>query len=135
MVVVRLPRPRDRADRALAHADPRRARRGLEPAPARPAGATPLRAPDPAERDVIATTLAPGSTGRSRSEAVVEVRGLTVEYGTGDRVVRAVDGVDLEIRRGEILGVAGESGCGKTTLANAVMQILRPPASVTGGQI
>jgi peptide/nickel transport system ATP-binding protein len=84
---------------------------------------------------VIVATLAPEPTGYVRSKVLVEVRGLTVEYGTGDRCVRAVDGVNLEIRRGEILGIAGESGCGKTTLANAVMQILRPPARIAGGQI
>jgi peptide/nickel transport system ATP-binding protein len=84
---------------------------------------------------VIVATLAPEPTERVRRETLVEVRDLTVEYGVGDRVVRAVDAVNLEIRRGEILGVAGESGCGKTTLANTVMQILRPPARIAGGQI
>ena len=64
---------------------------------------------------------------RRRGETLVELRGLAVDYGVGD-AVRAVDGVDLTIRAGEILGLAGESGCGKTTVANAVMQILRPPA-------
>ena len=84
---------------------------------------------------MIVNALAPETTGRSSSKTLVELRSLTVEYGTGDRAVRAVDGVNLEIFRGEILGVAGESGCGKTTLANAVMQILRPPARIAGGQI
>jgi peptide/nickel transport system ATP-binding protein len=67
--------------------------------------------------------------------AVLELRGLTVEYRMGDRCARAVDGVDLEIAAGEIVGLAGESGCGKTTVANAAMQILRPPAHVAGGSI
>jgi peptide/nickel transport system ATP-binding protein len=58
-----------------------------------------------------------------------------VEYRLGDRVARAVDGVDLAIAAGEIVGLAGESGCGKSTIANAVMQILRPPAYVAGGSI
>jgi peptide/nickel transport system ATP-binding protein len=65
------------------------------------------------------------------TKTLLEVRGLQVEYGR----VRAVDGVDLEIAEGETLGLAGESGCGKSTVANAVMQILRPPARVVGGSI
>jgi len=69
------------------------------------------------------------------SDRLVEVRGLVVEYGAGERAVRAVDGVDLTIGRGEILGLAGESGCGKSTVANALMQILRPPGRVAGGRI
>jgi peptide/nickel transport system ATP-binding protein len=71
----------------------------------------------------------------SKGEALVELRGLTVDYGVGDRHVRAVDGIDLTIRAGEVVGLAGESGCGKTTVANAVMQILRPPAYVAGGSV
>ncbi len=67
--------------------------------------------------------------------AVLELRGLAVEYRLGDRCARAVDGVDLQIEAGEIVGLAGESGCGKSTIANAVMQILRPPAYLAGGSI
>ena len=64
-------------------------------------------------------------------ETLVEVRGLRVDYGP----VRAVDGIDFTIHAGEVLGLAGESGCGKTTAANAVMQILRPPARISDGSI
>jgi peptide/nickel transport system ATP-binding protein len=64
-------------------------------------------------------------------ETLVEARGLTVAYGD----VVAVDGIDLTIGAGEILGLAGESGCGKTTVANSLMQILRPPARIAGGSI
>jgi peptide/nickel transport system ATP-binding protein len=68
---------------------------------------------------------------RTSAPALLELRGLTVEYGRA----RAVDGVDLTVHDGEILGLAGESGCGKTTIANAVMRILRPPGRISGGSI
>jgi peptide/nickel transport system ATP-binding protein len=71
---------------------------------------------------------APSST---RTETLLELRKLAVAYGSA----QAVDGVDLEIRAGEVVGLAGESGSGKSTVANAVMQILRPPALVTGGSV
>ena len=49
-------------------------------------------------------------------DAVLAARGLRKEYGKGDRLVRAVDGVDLEVGRGETVAVMGPSGCGKSTL-------------------
>jgi len=71
----------------------------------------------------------------ARAGTLVELEGLTVDYGHGERVTRAVDGVNFVIRAGEVVGVAGESGCGKTTLANSIMQVLRPPAHVSGGRV
>jgi peptide/nickel transport system ATP-binding protein len=75
------------------------------------------------------------TTAPQRGEPIVELRQLAVEYDAGDRSVRAVDSIDLTIHAGEVVGLAGESGCGKSTVANAVMQILRPPARVAGGSI
>jgi peptide/nickel transport system ATP-binding protein len=72
---------------------------------------------------------------RTRGATLLELRQLVVEYGAGARPARAVDGVDLAIGEGENVGLAGESGCGKTTIANAVMQLLRPPARIAGGSI
>jgi peptide/nickel transport system ATP-binding protein len=72
------------------------------------------------------------STGDAK---LLELRHLTVEYGSGAKLARAVDGVDLTIHESEIVGLAGESGCGKSTIANAVMHILRPPARIAGGSI
>jgi peptide/nickel transport system ATP-binding protein len=71
---------------------------------------------------------------RSRDATLLELQQLVVDYGY-ERRARAVDGVDLAIREGEVVGLAGESGCGKTTIANAVMQILRAPAHITDGRI
>jgi peptide/nickel transport system ATP-binding protein len=79
----------------------------------------------------MSALLEPSLSTERRTETLLELRGLAVEYGR----VRAVNGVDLEIRRGEIVGLAGESGCGKSTVANAAMQILRPPAQVCEGSI
>ncbi|GAA3240932.1 hypothetical protein GCM10010532_081770 [Dactylosporangium siamense] len=53
----------------------------------------------------------------------------------GARPVTAVRGVSLELGRGEIVGLAGESGCGKSTFAYGINQLLRPPAQITGGSV
>jgi peptide/nickel transport system ATP-binding protein len=71
----------------------------------------------------------------SGGDPLVTIENLAVEYVTSSRTVRAVDGVSLTIGRGEIVGLAGESGCGKSTMANAIMQLLRPPARVAAGRI
>ncbi len=80
---------------------------------------------------MISTVAGPRQERAVTPESLIEVHGLTVDYGR----VRAVDGVDLTIAPGEILGLAGESGCGKSTVANALMQILRPPAQIAAGEI
>ncbi len=68
-------------------------------------------------------------------EAVLEVRGLDVDYGHGPDAVRAVSGADLTLHRGEVLGLAGESGSGKSTLAYALTRLLRAPGVITGGEV
>jgi len=60
---------------------------------------------------------------------------LTIEYKTRKGPLRAVDGVKLNVQKGELLGLAGESGCGKTTLGSAVMRILPSNGRITGGSI
>ena len=70
------------------------------------------------------------------SEApLVEVRDLTVDYVGDAGVARAVNGISFDIRRGEAFGLAGESGCGKSTVAFALARLTRLPGLVSGGSI
>jgi peptide/nickel transport system ATP-binding protein len=69
------------------------------------------------------------------SAPILEVRDLRVEYDTPRGAVGAVDGVNLDVRPGEFVGVVGESGCGKSTMLFAIAQLLSPPASITGGSV
>ncbi|HEX9065604.1 MAG TPA: ABC transporter ATP-binding protein [Streptosporangiaceae bacterium] len=65
---------------------------------------------------------------------LLEVRDLTVTYGSGAGAVRAVRGVDFALQPGQTLGMAGESGCGKTTVALSLLRLL-PATATIGGQI
>jgi oligopeptide/dipeptide ABC transporter ATP-binding protein len=70
------------------------------------------------------------------SEPVLEIRGLVTCFRTRRGTFAAVDGVDLELRAGETLGVVGESGCGKTVTALSILRLLpEPPARIAAGEI
>ena len=69
------------------------------------------------------------------SEALLELRGLTVDFATDDGVVHAVDGIDLALGRGRTLGLVGESGCGKSVTSLAIMGLLPPENSKVGGKV
>jgi oligopeptide/dipeptide ABC transporter ATP-binding protein len=69
------------------------------------------------------------------SDAVLEIKGLSVDYGYGDEAVHAVVDCNLVLRRGRVLGLAGESGSGKSTLALAAIRLLRAPAVITAGEV
>ena len=70
------------------------------------------------------------------AERLLEIRGLKTHFKTDDGMVRAVDGVDLTIDRGETLGVVGESGCGKTVTAMTVLKLIQmPPGRIVAGSV
>lgn len=69
------------------------------------------------------------------TDTVLEVRDLRVEFPTRTGVLTALDGVSLSIQRGEILGVVGESGAGKSMTGLAILGLLEPPGRIAGGEI
>ena len=67
---------------------------------------------------------------------LLEIRGLKTHFATDDGIVKAVDGVDITIGKGETLGVVGESGCGKTVTAMSILKLIAmPPGRIVEGQI
>ena len=66
---------------------------------------------------------------------VLEIRGLNSYFFTEKGVAPAVDGLDLDIPKGKIIGLVGESGCGKSMTAKAIMGLLKYPGRVAGGSI
>lgn len=68
-------------------------------------------------------------------ESLLEVRNLSIEYSVPRGRLKAVGGVSFTIRKGEFFGLAGESGCGKSTIAFALMRLLKEAASINSGEI
>ncbi|MGC4108404.1 MAG: ABC transporter ATP-binding protein [Thermomicrobiales bacterium] len=91
------------------------------------------------------TTSTPAVTKISSADAskryadhgapLITVKDLKVDYLSSRGPVRAVDGVSFQLKPGEVLGLAGESGSGKSTIAQAILRILQPPAVITGGSV
>lgn len=82
-------------------------------------------------------TVHPRRSGRAdlQERPLLDIHNLSTECASRNGVVTAVDGVDLTIRRGEILALVGESGSGKTMTALSVMRLLPPQAAITGGSV
>jgi ABC-type glutathione transport system ATPase component len=75
-------------------------------------------------------------TTRDRDfEPLLEVRSLQTYFYTEDGVVKTVDCVDLCVRKGEIIGLVGESGCGKTVTALSILRLIDEPGRIVGGDI
>jgi peptide/nickel transport system ATP-binding protein len=74
--------------------------------------------------------------GLHAGEAVLDVQGLSVEFQTRAGLARVLEDVDIRLGRGQTLGLVGESGCGKSMTALAIMRLIpNPPGRITGGQI
>lgn len=71
----------------------------------------------------------------STTDTLIEVKDIQVQFNTPEGVVRAVDGANFSVKRGQVVGVVGESGCGKSMTARSILNIVRPPGRVVGGQI
>ncbi|MCS6909925.1 MAG: ATP-binding cassette domain-containing protein, partial [Anaerolineales bacterium] len=81
--------------------------------------------------------MAEEEKGKSNRTApnVLEVRGIKTYFFTEDGVVKAVDGVDFTVRRGEVLGLVGESGCGKSVTSLTIMRLIGQPGKTVEGEI
>lgn len=69
------------------------------------------------------------------SSILIKVKDLCTYFFTEDGIVRAVDGVNIEIEHGKVLGVIGETGCGKSVLALSIMRLIFPPGRIVNGSI
>jgi oligopeptide/dipeptide ABC transporter ATP-binding protein len=77
--------------------------------------------------------VSPGAGGQSKQ--LLSVEDLRVKFATEDGIVRAVDGVSFDLRAGEILGIVGESGCGKSVTAQTMMGLTRSPNATIEGSV
>ncbi|MFN4292638.1 MAG: ABC transporter ATP-binding protein [Thermoflexales bacterium] len=81
-------------------------------------------------------TLATAATSPTDTRpTLLEVRDLKVEFNIRGGVVKAVDGLTFDIRRGQTVGIIGESGCGKSVTARAILRMVPKPGKITGGEI
>jgi oligopeptide/dipeptide ABC transporter ATP-binding protein len=71
----------------------------------------------------------------NKNKPLLEVKGLKTYFYTEDGIVRAVDGVDFEVYPGEVLGLVGESGCGKSVTSLSIMRLISKPGRVDAGEI
>jgi oligopeptide/dipeptide ABC transporter ATP-binding protein len=68
-------------------------------------------------------------------DLVLAIRGLTTNFYTYEGVVKALDGIELSLKRGDTMGVVGETGCGKSVTAKCILRLVEPPGRIDGGEI
>ncbi len=85
---------------------------------------------------MTATTAVPGSPAATlQSGRLLDVRGLQTTFNTRHGLVRAVTGVDFHIDRGEILGIVGESGCGKSVTSLSILRLVSSAGTIDAGEV
>jgi ABC-type dipeptide/oligopeptide/nickel transport system ATPase component len=72
---------------------------------------------------------------KNNDHPLLQVKGLKTHFYTEDGVVKAVDGVDFHVNHGEVLGLVGESGCGKSVTALSIMHLIRKPGRIVQGEV
>lgn len=77
----------------------------------------------------------PGENLPELTEKILEVKGLKTYFFTEEGVVKAVDGVDFYVRQGEVLGLVGESGCGKSVTSLSILRLIASPGKIMAGEI
>jgi oligopeptide/dipeptide ABC transporter ATP-binding protein len=94
---------------------------------------------DPSVEGAVIEELVPASKRRPKHERgakpLLEVRGLRTTFHTREGEVRAVDGIDFHVDRGEIMGIVGESGCGKSVTSLSIMRLVAKPGRIESGQV
>jgi oligopeptide/dipeptide ABC transporter ATP-binding protein len=89
--------------------------------------------------ETVIEELLPASARRPKREhgerPLLEVKGLRTSFHTRDGAVRAVDGIDFSVDRGEIMGLVGESGCGKSVTSLSILRLVAPPGRIEAGEV
>lgn len=75
------------------------------------------------------------SSSAQGKKVLLKIRGLTVEFRVPRGILRAVDNLDIDVYENEVLGLVGESGCGKSVLAHAILKLVDPNGRIAGGSI
>ena len=83
---------------------------------------------------IAETRPTPRRVGRA-GERLLDVRGLQTSFHTSDGVIRAVTGTNFHVDRGEVMGLVGESGCGKSVTSLSILRLIAPPGRIEAGEV
>jgi oligopeptide/dipeptide ABC transporter ATP-binding protein len=93
----------------------------------------------PSMDETVVEELVPPAARRQRRSRtgtpLLEVKGLRTSFKTREGVVRAVDGIDFSVDRGEIMGLVGESGCGKSVTSLSILRLVAAPGTIDAGEV